>query len=93
MKFRAEIEVPEGADWQTIEDAKATATWNRIYSKQERMAKTDLTDKCGSCKYFCPFVTHYMNGTKSLCHGNCSKGKTYRSRTNPCCKDYERTDK
>ena len=51
------IELPDNATWEDIEDAKITADrngWKREHtiSQQERMLKTDLEGKCGSCKYF-----------------------------------------
>lgn len=92
-KYRAEIEVPDNADCQAIEEAMATAEWRRIYSRHERMERTDLTDKCGSCKYFRPIHKYYLgSGTESLCHGSCEKMKASDSRTNPKCKEYERKD-
>ena len=91
-KYRAEIEVPDNADCQAIEEAMATAEWRRIYSRHERMSRTDLTDKCGSCKHFCPVYKTFVTGTDSVCHGNCNKGKVHRSRTTVKCKEYERKD-
>ena len=88
MKYVAEIEVPDGADWQTLEDAKLCAKWRRVYSLHDRMSRTDLTDKCGSCKHF---VSRPYAGSK--CSGYCMARKTdYKYRTTPKCKCYERRE-
>lgn len=87
MKLRAEIDLPESADWQTVEDAKLSAVWRRVYSEHERMEMTDLTNKCGSCKYF---VLHPKGYSK--CSGDCLKGKVWRYRTSQICKQYERRE-
>lgn len=93
MKLRAEIEVPDDADEITIEIEKKYANWRRIYSREDRMKRTDLTDKCGSCKHFCPVYRKFIGGTDSLCYGTCAKGRADRTRTTPICKDYERRNK
>ena len=84
MKYRAEIEVPDNADWQTIEDAKATAKWRRIYSVEDRKARTDLSGKCATCKYYKPHTG--MNGHES-CSGLCLKTHAMRARTTPICQN------
>lgn len=91
MKFRlfAEIELPDNASLSTVAEAqlvaKNNAKWDRIYTADELQAKTDLTDKCGSCKYFCP-----KSGKYKL-RGDCEKGyKSFRMRSTPKCKEYER---
>ena len=85
MKMRAEIEVPEGASWQTIEDAKIKAVWNTVITVDDRMRKTNLDNKCGSCKSFIP--KPYFN---SKCYGDCLKGRRNRARYSKACKLYER---
>lgn len=95
MRFRAEleIEVPDNATIQTIEDAKICAerdiSWHRVIEKSERMSRTNLENKCGSCKYFTlkPDLT-------SCSYGKCEVGmKGYKTRANPKCKKYERAEK
>lgn len=90
MKLRLEVTVPDGCSYTTEQDALFYAVthnnYQRIMSKQWGMSKTDLTGKCGSCKYFCPIKT-YGGGT---CYGNCAKGRATRARTTKACKDYER---
>lgn len=91
MKYRAEIEVPDNADWQTLEDAKLNAEWHKVVSLHDRMSQTDLTDKCGSCFHFNakPFA-----GSK--CSGYCMVNVSYKYglkyRTTPKCKSYERRE-
>lgn len=88
MKLRAEIEVPEGACWQTIEDAKIKAVWHTVITAKDRMKNTKLDNKCGSCKHFIP--KPYFN---SECYGDCRKGrKGYRQRSCKACKAYERNN-
>lgn len=89
MKLKAEIEVPDNADWRAIEDAKLKAEWHRVYSVHDRMSRTDLTDKCGSCKHFVsrPFAGSKCSGDCLMCHNN-----TYKYRTTPKCKKYERRE-
>lgn len=89
MKLRAEIEIPDDADYLTIEDAKLSAEWKEIYSQTDRMNRTCLEGKCGSCKYF--ISRKYGN---CLSYGDCTNGrKNYRARSNPACSDYERRKK
>ena len=88
MKLVADpIYVPDNADWQTIEGAKAKANWHEVLSREELMKQTNLCGKCGSCKNFC-LKCHETS--KSF--GKCSlKGQfDSRARTTPACKDYER---
>lgn len=94
MKFKAELEidVPDNATFQTIEDAKIIAerniSWHRVIEMTERLRRTNLEDKCGSCKFFTlkPDLT-------SCCYGKCEKGKSgYKTRSNPKCKQYERRE-
>ena len=86
MKLRAEIEVPENACWQTVEDAKIKAVWHKVVTVDDRMRKTDLDGKCGSCKYFTLKPDLF-----SKCYGDCGKGRRgYKQRSNKACKAYER---
>lgn len=88
MKLRAEIEVPENACWQAIEDAKLKAKWHKVVSVDDRMRRTDLANKCGSCKHFTP--KPFFN---SKCYGECGLGrKGYRQRSCKACRAYERKD-
>lgn len=86
MKYVCEIEVP-GNDTITKLDLMAKASrdetmWKPISSKPERMARTNLANKCGSCKHFCLWHDSESNG---VCRINHPWGK----RTRPACKDYE----
>ena len=91
MKLICEIELPDNADCTTILDAMAQAgrdesKWRRITSRDYLMKKTNLDNKCGSCKHFEPKYLDY-----SKCLGDCKKGRArYRQRTCPACKLYER---
>ena len=87
MIQRAEIRVPDNATWQQIEDAKIKAEWKIIDPKEERMQRTNLDGKCGSCTKYCPF--DYSS------YGTCNREKyLYRvSRTRKGCTKYERDDK
>lgn len=87
-KYRAEIEVPDNADWQTLEDAKLKATWKRLYTQEDRKARTDLTGKCGSCVNFIPDKD--WSG-KELCSGTCCRYHSSNSwsRTKPACAEYK----
>jgi len=90
MKYRAEIEVPDNADWQTLEGAKLKAEWHKVISLHDRMSRTDLTDKCGSCKHFVICEKGYAG---SKCAGICMARRTnYKYRTTPKCKKYERRE-
>lgn len=86
MKMKAEIEIPENASWQTIEDAKLSAVWRTVITKDDRMRNTNLSDKCGSCVNFDPRPDLF-----STSYGFCMKRrKGYKSRTCKKCKLYER---
>ena len=93
MKFKAElcIELPDNATPLDVEDAKICAErrieWHRVLEMKERMRQTDLTNKCGSCKYFV-----LKPDLSSCCYGICQQEghKGYRTRTRPGCKKYER---
>ena len=86
MKLRAEIEIPENSSWQAIEDAQLKAPWHRVITVDDRMRKTNLDGKCGSCVSFVPKPDLF-----SKCYGNCLKGRAgYKQRTCKACKAYER---
>lgn len=88
MRFRAEIEVADNADLLTIQEAMLSAHWIELKSKRAVMDMTDLSGRCGSCKFFCP--RRYGN-CESL--GDCLKGrKNHRPRTNPACTEYKRKE-
>lgn len=52
--------------------------------KQEIMSRTDLSDKCGSCKSAQPVGTS--------CYVTCDKGYVCRPRSTKKCTQYERRD-
>lgn len=99
MKYRltAEIELPDNSSLETVAEAQAiaknNATWQYIESAEEKLAKTDLTNKCGSCIYFKP---RPMLDAK--CYGVCQnpnkrwrvKSNAIRQRSTVCCSKYER---
>lgn len=74
--------VSDTADIASIQDAILSAKWREVFSRKDIMARTDLSGKCGSCKYFKP-----QDGT---CYGACLKGLNYRQRSSKVCKRYER---
>lgn len=87
IQYYAEFEVPDNADYLTIEDAKLSAKWKiRKYKTiDERTAETDLSNKCGSCKYFKPREGKYKY------RGDCEMGRVgFRMRTLPRCSAYEK---
>ena len=84
------IELPDNATYEQIEDAKITADrngWERkdVLTLEERKARTNLANKCGSCVYFKPEAL--MCG--SSCYGSCKAGHTYGARTRRACNDYK----
>lgn len=92
MKLKAvlEIELPNDADPLTIECAKLTAeqfiNWEIVRERKDRMARTNLDNKCGSCKFF-----ELKPDMFSQCYGKCHAGHYgYKQRSVPACKDYER---
>lgn len=92
LKAELEIELPNDADFYAIEDAKLKAEqnikWFRVFDREERMKNTDLTDKCGSCKYFTLKPDLF-----SCTYGKCEMGHHgYKPRTQRKCKQYERRD-
>lgn len=93
IKYTCQIVLPDDADVRTKLDAMAQAgrdesKWKRTESRDSLMKKTNLENKCGSCKYF---KTRTLAVSKSKCFGDCEKGRArYRQRTCPACKLYER---
>lgn len=84
QKYRAEILVPDNASKRTIEKAKANAEWKRVISREEKMAQTDLTGKCGSCVYFC----HKECFGGKTAYGRCRIKDTLRERSQKACKTF-----
>lgn len=90
MKLVAKpIILPDDASWQEIEEAKANAEWKTYTTREDMFKHTDLTDKCGSCKFFVP-----IQRRNSKAYGYCRrKGeRDFRVRSTPKCKSYERKD-
>ena len=95
MILQCNVEIPDNADAITRLDAMARASrdeslWREIKTPEARraeiMARTDLCEKCGSCKYFEP-TPHKANKSYGICH----KGYVSpRGRTSKACKQYER---
>lgn len=88
MKLIYEIELPDNATPSEILNAIAQAGrsdqgWKKKTTRAEKMSKTDLQNKCGSCRYFRMFFY-------SEAEGRCVKGHPWGKRTRPCCKEYER---
>lgn len=79
------IILPDGYTWQDLEDAKLSAKWRKVVTNEDRMKRTDLTDKCGSCKYYKPYVGK-QGGTS---RGECAIGTCPTYRTRRKCKKYE----
>lgn len=98
MILQCNVEIPDNADAITRLDAMARASrdeslWREIKTAEARraeiMARTDLCDKCGSCKYFEP-TPHKANKSYGVCHkGHVSP----RSRSIKKCVLYERVKK
>lgn len=89
MVLTARIEIDDGASWQEIEDAKLSAKWQRVKCRADIHKETDLSDKCGSCKYF-EITPCKRNKTYGICH----KGfVSPRSRSIKKCTQYERSEK
>ena len=88
MKYVCEI---EANDYKTKLDAMAQAArdeskWKPVKSREEVMNETNLENKCGSCRYFCP-----KQYGQSKCYGDCLKGYAgYKQRSNKACRSYER---
>lgn len=91
VKLICQIELPDDADYKTKLDAIAQAgrdesKWKKAESKEERMKRTNLDNKCGSCEYF-----KLINPELSMVYGDCMKGRAeFKERTCKACKSYER---
>ena len=93
MKLVCEIELPDNASFKTKLDAMASAArdeskWKEVFTRSEKERKTNLDNKCGSCKYFVPkpqvFAKYY---------GDCLKGHAgYKQRSCKACRLYERKE-
>ena len=77
------IILPDNHTYQDLEDAKLSAKWRRVVTREDVIARTDLSGKCGSCKAF----RQYEHG----CMGNCAKHNWYspRPRSTKACTLYE----
>lgn len=79
------IILPDDHSWQDLEDAKLSAKWRKVKSREEIQSRTDLSGKCGSCKHFIPYRG------KLCCRGDCDKGRAgFRQRCTKACKLYEK---
>ena len=77
------IILPDDYSWQDLEEAKLSAKWRKVISKEEIQSRTDLSGKCGSCKHFIPFEGKYK------CRGNCDVARVgFRQRCTKACKMY-----
>ena len=88
MKLKCEIEIPENYTYQEKFDAMARAArdeslWKEVKTLDEIKKRTNLDNKCGSCKYFRQW--------KYSVNGYCDAGRVWGQRTRPKCKLYERT--
>lgn len=87
----ARIEVPDNAGYAEIEEAKIAAEWKveNKPTKADRMRKTKLGGKCGSCRWFAACHTQ-----RAKSYGDCKNPdapisvRWGRSRTQTC-KKYE----
>lgn len=90
MKLTCEIAIPASASKRQKLAAIAKAgsdlsMWKESSSIDEIMKKTDLKNKCGSCKYFIS-----KPDLNSKCYGECAKGRHgYKQRSNRACTLYE----
>lgn len=81
------IILPENYTWQDLEDAKLTRLnhgWRKVTTREEVMSRTDLSNKCGSCKYFQQF--------EGKTYGTCGAGCLTAFRSKRCCTRYERSE-
>ena len=91
IKYTCQIVLPDNAGIVDKLDAMAQAgrdesKWKKVESRESLMKKTNLDNKCGSCKYFELKSLKY-----SKCKGDCMKGRAgYRRRTCKACTLYER---
>ena len=89
LVYAAEVRVPDNATYYEIEEAKLKAEWKfkgEKHLRKERMARTNLSDKCGSCEHW---EAHPDLTSES--YGKCLKGRAgYKPRSCKACKLYER---
>ena len=88
IKYVCEIEIVEG-DIRAKLDLMAKAArdesmWKEKHTKQQRFESTNLSGKCGSCRYFRPSCITDMKS-----YGGCAKGRAWRARTTKACTLYE----
>lgn len=87
MKLSIEVEVPENATLIEKQDALLyiinNEAWREIHHREEIHLETDLSNKCGSCRFF--------SQTRG-CYGSCKMGRVYGQRARKACKAYERID-
>lgn len=98
MRLLCEITIPDNSDYKTKLDAMAEASrneslWREVKTRDERsaeiMERTDLTSKCGSCKFF-----NSVKCGRCKAYGICTKGYTSpRPRSLKGCSQYERKKK
>lgn len=86
------VVLPDNAPYEDIEDALITADkkgWHRqdVMTVEEKMQKTSLDHKCGSCEYFVPTP---MCGSR--CYGVCKALHAPGARTRRACKDYKKKE-
>lgn len=89
-----EICIPDNADYKTKLDAMAEASrnealWREVKTREERakdiMEKTDLVNKCGSCRFF-----HIHTNKRCKSYGDCGLGFTSpRPRSVKACSKYK----
>ena len=89
MKYVCEIEVPDNNPITKL-DLMAQASrdesmWRQVFTHVDRLNRTDLRNKCGSCEHFVPWHDNTVNGC-------CNCGHVWGTRSRPCCKDYERKE-
>ena len=93
MKLYCEVNVKDRSPMSKF-DAIAYACkhdelWKYRETRQDKrlriMQKTNLKNKCGSCRFFRPITE---NG-EDTCYGNCSQGRVTRPRTTKACTSYE----
>lgn len=93
MILTCKIVVPNNASELEIINAELAAgrddsRWKRTYTKEERIAMTDYSNKCGTCTHFCPYPEGHVFAKY---HGDCNAGHPWGQKSRPACKDYERS--
>ena len=85
--YTARVEVPDNASLADIVDAQLSAKWTveKKETKADRMCKTSLCGKCGSCRWFAACPTY-----RAKSYGDCKNPdapitvRWGRSRTQTC---------